>query len=191
MKPPCNNGCIQLRARLLLNLLLLSTFYYCFVLVFFHLLCSHFLCNHCPCFLNFLVLLLPPRMTPPFTVPLLIQFAFTPPLSQGAVILSLLLLVLWLPPLIFSSGAPTYTTPGIVSIKLNVTISQVGGGGAALLRLYACVKRFFVGLLLYTRSKRFALNVAASASGIASLKFAISCRNASWGGHRSSVLKQM
>jgi len=46
--------------------------------------------------------------------------------TQGAVILSLLLLVLWLPPLIFSSGAPTYTTPSIESVKLNVTISQVG-----------------------------------------------------------------
>jgi len=45
--------------------------------------------------------------------------------AQGAVILSLLLLVLWLPPLVFSSGAPTYTTPAIQSVKLNVTITQV------------------------------------------------------------------
>lgn len=45
---------------------------------------------------------------------------------QGALLLSALLLVLWLPPLVFSTGAPTYTTPGVTGLALNVSLAQVG-----------------------------------------------------------------
>ncbi len=36
------------------------------------------------------------------------------PLLQGTLLFVLLLLILWLPLLVFSSGAPTYTTPSLV-----------------------------------------------------------------------------
>ncbi len=44
---------------------------------------------------------------------------------KGVVTLGALLLVLWLPPLLYSQGAPTYTTPTIVAVQMNVSITQV------------------------------------------------------------------
>lgn len=46
---------------------------------------------------------------------------------QGTLLLALLLLVIWLPLLVFSSGAPTYAAPAITSLGVNVSISSVGG----------------------------------------------------------------
>lgn len=45
---------------------------------------------------------------------------------QGALLFGLLLLVLWLPLLVFSSGAPTYQTPEVLDTQLNISITQVG-----------------------------------------------------------------
>ena len=41
----------------------------------------------------------------------------------------LLLVVLWLPLLVFSSGAPTYQTPTVVDVRVNASLTQVVGGG--------------------------------------------------------------
>ena len=38
----------------------------------------------------------------------------------------LLLLVLWLPLLVFSSGAPTYQTPTLLDVRVNLSLTQVG-----------------------------------------------------------------
>jgi hypothetical protein len=46
---------------------------------------------------------------------------------QGVLLLAMLLVVLWLPLLVFSSGAPTYQTPTVVDVSLNVTVAQVRG----------------------------------------------------------------
>jgi hypothetical protein len=47
-------------------------------------------------------------------------------LLQGALTLCGLLLVLWLPPLLFSQGAPTYTIPTITSVSINLTVTSPG-----------------------------------------------------------------
>ena len=46
----------------------------------------------------------------------------------------LLLLLLWLPLLVFSSGAPTYQTPTLLDVRVNASLTQVSmkgerGGG--------------------------------------------------------------
>lgn len=46
--------------------------------------------------------------------------------------LVLLLLVLWLPLLVFSSGAPTYQTPTVVNAAVNISLVS----GAALERVH-------------------------------------------------------
>eukprot|EP00198_Chlamydomonas_reinhardtii_P008311 XP_001697648.1 predicted protein [Chlamydomonas reinhardtii] len=43
----------------------------------------------------------------------------------GFLALVALLLVLWLPPLFFSSGAPTYQVPALQDVHLNISITQV------------------------------------------------------------------
>ncbi len=55
---------------------------------------------------------------------------------QGVVTLAALLLVLWLPPLVFSQGAPTYTAPSVLSVAVNVSVAQVRdvGGRAVVWR---------------------------------------------------------
>ncbi|KAG2488469.1 hypothetical protein HYH03_012974 [Edaphochlamys debaryana] len=57
--------------------------------------------------------------------------------SQGVLALAALLLVLWLPPLFFSSGAPTYQVPSLQDVRVNVSLAQVFGGSDA-----ASVQRF-------------------------------------------------
>lgn len=55
----------------------------------------------------------------------------SPPLThtpQGFLMVVLLLLVLWLPLLVFSSGAPTYQTPTVVNAAVNISLVS----GAAL-----------------------------------------------------------
>ncbi|GFR40352.1 hypothetical protein Agub_g896, partial [Astrephomene gubernaculifera] len=47
---------------------------------------------------------------------------------QGVLALAGLLLVLWLPPLFFSSGAPTYQVPALQDVHLNISIAQLSGG---------------------------------------------------------------
>ncbi|KAG1661156.1 hypothetical protein FOA52_002531 [Chlamydomonas sp. UWO 241] len=49
---------------------------------------------------------------------------------QGVLLLALLLVVLWLPLLVFSSGAPTYQTPTVVDVSLNVTVAQYSASGS-------------------------------------------------------------
>lgn len=43
-------------------------------------------------------------------------------MAQGVLLLVLLLLVLWLPLLVFSSGAPTYQTPTLVNAAVNISL---------------------------------------------------------------------
>jgi len=52
-------------------------------------------------------------------------------LLQGALLFLALLTVLWLPLLAFSSGAPTYVTPEVASVRLNVSLisAPVAPGG--------------------------------------------------------------
>lgn len=51
---------------------------------------------------------------------------------QGTLLLALLLLVIWLPLLVFSSGAPTYAAPAITSLGVNVSITSAASlAGAA------------------------------------------------------------
>jgi hypothetical protein len=47
--------------------------------------------------------------------------ASLPPLLQGTLLFCLLLLAIWAPLLLFSSGAPTYQTPGIVDVRANAS----------------------------------------------------------------------
>ena len=61
--------------------------------------------------------------------PLFTPFLSRMALSQGFMVVLALLLVLWLPLLFFSSGAPTYQTPTLVDVKLEVSLGQVRGGG--------------------------------------------------------------
>lgn len=44
---------------------------------------------------------------------------------QGTLLFCLLLLAIWAPLLLFSSGAPTYTTPGIVNAQVNASLGVV------------------------------------------------------------------
>ncbi|MEW5302433.1 MAG: hypothetical protein WDW36_005220 [Sanguina aurantia] len=55
-------------------------------------------------------------------------------LMQGFLMVVLLLLVLWLPLLVFSSGAPTYQTPTVVNAAVNISLvaSAYGTAGDAL-----------------------------------------------------------
>jgi len=48
---------------------------------------------------------------------------------SGVVLLGLLVLVLWLPLLVFSTGAPTYQTPTVMDVHVSITLSQVITGG--------------------------------------------------------------
>ena len=57
---------------------------------------------------------------------------------QGALLFVGLLLLLWVPLLVFSSGNPTYTVPAVVSFSANATLlagaaagGSSGGGGAS------------------------------------------------------------
>lgn len=68
-------------------------------------------------------------------------------LLQGTLLFCLLLLAIWAPLLLFSSGAPTYQTPGIASAHVNASIGVVTsyghyqgavGGAQALSLLHAC-----------------------------------------------------
>jgi hypothetical protein len=47
------------------------------------------------------------------------------PWLQGTLLFCLLLLAIWAPLLLFSSGAPTYQTPGIVDVRVNASIGVV------------------------------------------------------------------
>lgn len=47
--------------------------------------------------------------------------ASPPPFLQGTLLFCLLLLAIWAPLLLFSSGAPTYQTPGIVEVRANAS----------------------------------------------------------------------
>ncbi|GIL87298.1 hypothetical protein Vretifemale_15360 [Volvox reticuliferus] len=51
---------------------------------------------------------------------------------QGFLALVALLLVLWLPPLFFSSGAPTYQVPALLDVRVNISIARLSGGQDAL-----------------------------------------------------------
>jgi hypothetical protein len=46
-------------------------------------------------------------------------------LLQGALLFAALLLCIWLPLLLFSSGAPTYQTPAIAAASVNATLGLV------------------------------------------------------------------
>jgi hypothetical protein len=46
-------------------------------------------------------------------------------LLQGALLFAALLLCIWLPLLLFSSGAPTYQTPAIQAASVNATLGLV------------------------------------------------------------------
>lgn len=45
--------------------------------------------------------------------------------AQGTLLFCLLLLAIWAPLLLFSSGAPTYQTPGIVEARVNASVGVV------------------------------------------------------------------
>lgn len=49
--------------------------------------------------------------------------------SQGTLLFCLLLLAIWAPLLLFSSGAPTYQTPGIVGARVNASFGVVTSRG--------------------------------------------------------------
>lgn len=48
---------------------------------------------------------------------------------QGTLLFCLLLLAIWAPLLLFSSGAPTYQTPGIVGARANASFGVVTSYG--------------------------------------------------------------
>jgi hypothetical protein len=48
---------------------------------------------------------------------------------QGTLLFCVLLLAIWAPLLLFSSGAPTYTTPGIVGARANASFGVVTSYG--------------------------------------------------------------
>jgi hypothetical protein len=48
---------------------------------------------------------------------------------QGTLLFCLLLLAIWAPLLLFSSGAPTYQTPGIVGARVNASFGVVTSYG--------------------------------------------------------------
>lgn len=50
-------------------------------------------------------------------------------MSQGTLLFCLLLLAIWAPLLLFSSGAPTYQTPGIVGARVNASFGVVTSYG--------------------------------------------------------------
>jgi hypothetical protein len=50
-------------------------------------------------------------------------------LLQGALLFAALLLCIWLPLLLFSSGAPTYQTPSIAAASVNATLGLVTQDG--------------------------------------------------------------
>lgn len=59
-----------------------------------------------------------------------------PVLLQGTLLFSLLLLAIWLPLLLFSSGAPTYQVPQLLDVRVAASIgvvtqysSYAGGAG--------------------------------------------------------------
>jgi hypothetical protein len=55
------------------------------------------------------------------------------PTLQGTLLLALLLLVIWTPLLVFSSGAPTYAAPALVAVAVNVSMTgppAAAGAGA-------------------------------------------------------------
>ena len=48
---------------------------------------------------------------------------------QGTLLFCFLLLAIWAPLLLFSSGAPTYQTPGIVGARVNASFGVVTSYG--------------------------------------------------------------
>lgn len=48
---------------------------------------------------------------------------------QGTLLFCVLLLAIWAPLLLFSSGAPTYTTPGILGARANASFGVVTSYG--------------------------------------------------------------
>ena len=48
---------------------------------------------------------------------------------QGTLLFTLLLLLLWVPLLLFSSGNPTYTVPSVVDFGVNASLVATAGGG--------------------------------------------------------------
>jgi Piezo non-specific cation channel, R-Ras-binding domain len=64
---------------------------------------------------------------------------------QGTLLFALLLLAIWAPLLLFSSGAPTYQTPGVASVSFNASLGVVtrygGFEGAATFPVYSAGSR--------------------------------------------------
>lgn len=48
---------------------------------------------------------------------------------QGTLLFCVLLLAIWLPLLLFSSGAPTYQIPAIADARVNVSIGVITSYG--------------------------------------------------------------